>query len=209
MKKAIYGKKVGMTQIFAEDGTVIPVTVVEAGPCTVIRKKTEARDGYDALCIGFGATRAKLVNKPTKGQFDKAGVQAARYIRELKVDDCDAYEIGQEIKADVFAQGDKVDVSGLSIGHGFTGVTLRWNQRRGPMTHGSKYHRGVGSMSAGTWPSRVFKNKKMPGQYGRENVTIQNLEVVRVDADRDMLLIKGSIPGKPGSLVYIRESVKA
>lgn len=209
MKKAIFGKKVGMTQIFAEDGTVIPVTVVEAGPCTVLRKKSCERDGYEAVCVGFDAIRPKLVNKPTKGQFDKAGVAPCRFIREMKLEDSASYEIGQEIKADVFEQGDRVDVSGISRGHGFTGVTLRWNQHRGPMTHGSKYHRGVGSMSAGTWPGRVFKNKKMPGHYGMDNVTIQNLTVVKVDAERNMLLIKGALPGKRGSLVFIHEAVKA
>jgi len=208
MNKAILGKKVGMTQIFSADGTVTPVTVIEAGPCVVIQKKTEDRDGYTALCVGFDTMREKLASKPVKGQFAKAGAAVCRYIRELKLEDCDKFEIGSEIKADIFAEGDKVDVSGLTRGHGYTGVIQRWNQHRGPMTHGSKYHRGVGSMSANSDPSRVFKNKHMAGQYGHEKVTIQNLEVVRVDADRNMLLIKGAVPGRRGSLVTIRNAVK-
>jgi len=208
MNKAILGKKVGMTQIFSADGTVTPVTVVEAGPCVVIQKKTEDRDGYAALCVGFDTVREKLVNKPMKGQFQKAGAAPCRYIRELKLDDCNAFEVGGAIKADIFAQGDKVDVSGLTRGHGYTGPVKRWNQSRGPMAHGSKYHRGVGSMSAHSDPSRVFKNKHMAGQYGHEKVTIQNLEIVRVDADRNMLLIKGAVPGKRGGLITIRSAVK-
>ncbi len=208
MNKAILGKKVGMTQIFSADGTVTPVTVIEAGPCVVIQKKTEDRDGYSALCVGFDTMREKLANKPLRGQFAKAGAPVCRYIRELKLEDCAQYEIGSEIKADIFGEGDKVDVSGLTRGHGYTGPIQRWNQHRGPMAHGSKYHRGVGSMSANSDPSRVFKNKHMAGQYGNEKVTIQNLEVVRVDAERNMLLIKGAVPGRRGSLVTIRNAVK-
>ncbi len=208
MKKAILGKKVGMTQIFTEDGTVIPVTVVEAGPCPVIRKKSIERDGYEAVCVAFDPIREKLANKPKKGEFDKAGVGYCRYMKELKLDDCAAYEVGQAIKADVFEAGDIVDVQGKTRGRGFTGVIQRWNQHRGPMTHGSKYHRGVGSMGAASDPSRVMKGKHMSGHYGNEKVTIQNLEVVRVDVERNMLLIKGAVPGKRGSLLFIRNAVK-
>lgn len=208
MKKAILGKKIGMTQVFAEDGTVVPVTVVEAGPCPVIRKKSKERDGYEALCVGFEPIREKLSNKPKKGEFAKAGVEVCRYTRELKFEDCAKYDVGQKITADIFAQGDTVDVSGVTKGHGFTGTIKRWNQHRGPMTHGSKYHRGVGSMGSGTSPGRVFKSKRMPGHYGSENVTIQNLKVVRVDTERNMLLIKGAVPGNIGELLFIREAVK-
>jgi len=208
MKKAILGKKVGMTQVFTEDGTVIPVTVVEAGPCPVVRKKSIERDGYEALCVAFDPIREKLVNKPKKGEYDKAGVGYSRFMRELKLDDCSTYEVGQEIKADVFEKGDIVDVQGKTRGRGFTGVIQRWNQHRGPMTHGSKYHRGVGAMAAHSDPARVFKNKHMSGHYGNEKVTIQNLEVVRVDVERNMLLIKGAVPGKRGSLLFIRNAVK-
>jgi len=208
MKKAILGKKVGMTQVFTEDGTVIPVTVVEAGPCPVVRKKSVERDGYEAVCVAFDPIREKLANKPKKGEFDKAGVGYCRFMRELKLEDCSPYEVGQEIKADAFEEGDIVDVQGKTRGRGFTGVIQRWNQSRGPMTHGSKYHRGVGSMGAASSPSRVFKGKHMSGHYGNEKVTVQNLEVVRVDVERNMLLIKGAVPGKRGSLLFIRNAVK-
>ena len=208
MKKAILGRKVGMTQVFEKDGTVIPVTVVEAGPCPVIQKKTMERDGYEAVCVGFSDIREKLVNKPKKGQFDKAGVEPKRFIREFKFDNTSDYEIGQEIKADIFEEGDFIDVSGLTRGRGFTGVIQRWNQHRGPMTHGSKYHRGVGSMGGASDPSRVFKGKHLPGHYGNEKVTIQNLQVVRVDTERNMLLVKGAVPGKKGGLLVVREAVK-
>lgn len=208
MKKAILGKKVGMTQIFTDEGAVIPVTVVEAGPCPVVRKKSVERDGYEAVCVAFDPIREKLANKPKKGEFDKAGVAYCRYMKELKLDDCSAYEVGQEIKADTFEAGDIIDVQGKTRGRGFTGVIQRWNQHRGPMTHGSKYHRGVGSMGAASDPSRVMKGKHMSGQYGNEKVTIQNLEIVRVDVERNMLLIKGAVPGKRGSLLFIRNAVK-
>jgi large subunit ribosomal protein L3 len=208
MKKAILGKKVGMTQVFAEDGTVVPVTVVEAGPCTVVRKKSVERDGYEAVCVGFSDVRESLVNKPKMGEFKKAEVAPKRFIREFKFENTAEYEVGQEIKADMFADGDIVDVTGISIGHGFTGPIRRWNQSRGPMTHGSKYHRGPGSMGAASAPSRVFKGKNLGGQWGNEKVTIQNLQVVRVDVERNMILIKGSIPGRRGSLVTVRQAVK-
>jgi large subunit ribosomal protein L3 len=208
MKKAILGKKIGMTQVFAEDGTVTPVTVVEAGPCTVVRKKTVERDGYEAVCVGFGDIREGLVNKPKAGEFKKAEVAPKRFIREFKFENTAEYEVGQDIKADIFAEGDFVDVSGISIGHGFTGPIRRWNQHRGPMTHGSKYHRGPGSMGAASSPSRVMKGKRLGGHWGNEKVTVQNLQVVRVDVERNMLLIKGSLPGRRGSLITVRQAVK-
>ena len=207
MKKAILGKKVGMTQVFAEDGTVTAVTVVEAGPCTVIQKKTNDKEGYDALCVAFDPIREKLVNKPDKGQFAKADTAPCRYVRELRLEDCSA-NVGDVLKADVFAAGDTVDVIGKTRGRGYTGTIQRWNTHRGPMAHGSKYHRGVGSLSANSWPSRVFKNTGIPGQYGQERVTIQNLTVVRVDAERNLLLIKGGVPGARGTLLLIRDAVK-
>ena len=213
MKKAIVGKKVGMTQVFSPDGRLIPVTVIQAGPCTVVQKKTVENDGYAAVQVGFDTIPKhrvkKLVNKPQAGHFKKAGVAPTRKLREFRFEDSDAYEIGQVIKADVFAEGDKVDVTGISKGHGYTGTIRRWNQHTGPMAHGSKYHRGVGSLSANSDPSRVFKNKKMAGRYGGEKVTVQNLEIVRVDAERNLILIKGAVPGAKGCLLFIRNTVKA
>ena len=213
MKKGIVGKKIGMTQIFTEDGRLIPVTVIEAGPCPVVQKKTMEKDGYEAIQVGFDAyapNRAeKLVNKPLKGHFAKANVAACRKLRELRLEDCSAYNVGDEVKDDVFAAGDKIDVTGTSKGHGFTGVIQRWNQHTGPMAHGSKYHRGVGSMGANSTPSRVFKNKHMSGHYGVDRVTIQNLSVVRVDTERNLLLVRGNVPGPNGGTLVIRDSVKA
>ena len=213
MKKAILGKKIGMTQIFLPDGRLVPVTVVEAGPCTVTQVKTVETDGYEAVQVGFGELsqqRAqKLKNKPELGHFAKANVPATRYLREFRFDDISGYTVGAQIKVDQFAQGDKVDVSGISKGHGYTGAIQRWNQHTGPMAHGSKYHRGVGSLSANSDPSRVFKGKHMSGQYGAEKVTVQNLEVVSVDAERNLLLIKGALPGANESLLVIRDSIKA
>ena len=212
MKKAILGKKIGMTQIFVEDGRLVPVTVVEAGPCTVTQVKTVANDGYEAVQVGFDELSEqkakKLLNKPEQGHFAKAGVAPARHLREFRFEDISGYSVGDCIKCDVFAAGDKIDVIGTSKGHGYTGAIQRWNLHRGPMTHGSKYHRGVGSLSANSDPSRVFKNKKMAGQYGCERVTIQNLEVVKVDAERNLLMIKGAIPGANGSLVMVRDAIK-
>lgn len=213
MKKAILGTKVGMTQLFLADGRVVPVTVVEAGPCTVVQKKTVERDGYSAIQVGFktlSESRAKkLKNKPEQGHFKKAGVAATRYLREFRLDDAQKYEVGQLINADAFAAGDSIDVVGTSKGKGYTGPILRWNQHTGPMAHGSKYHRGVGSLSANSDPSRVFKNKHMAGQWGHERVTVQNLEVVRVDGERNLLFVKGALPGPNGGLLMIRDSVKA
>jgi large subunit ribosomal protein L3 len=208
MKKAILGTKLGMTQIFADDGTVVPVTVVEAGPCTVVQKKTVETDGYDAIKVGFGQVKEARVVKPEKGQFAKAGVETRKYLRELKLDDISSCEVGQEIKADVFAKGDIVDVYGVSKGKGFAGPIKRHNQHRGPMSHGSGYHRGVGSMGAHSDPSRVFKGKKLPGHMGSERVTVQNLEIVRVDVERNVLLVKGAVPGSKGTLLVIRNAIK-
>ena len=208
MKKAILGKKIGMTQFFRADGTMIPVTVIEAGPCPVVQKKTVANEGYDSVQLGFAELRDKLANKPRKGHFAKANLKAMRYLREFRLEDAASYEVGQIVKADVFAEGDKVDVSGTSKGHGFQGVVKRHGQGRGRMTHGSHFHRAPGSMSACSDPSRVFKTKNLPGHMGSEHVTVQNLEVVRVDAERNLLLIKGAVPGAKGSLVTVRSTVK-
>ncbi|MFD3155616.1 50S ribosomal protein L3 [Haloimpatiens sp. FM7330] len=209
MKKAILGRKVGMTQIFGEKGKVIPVTVVETGACVVLQKKTIEKDGYEAIKVGFEDIREKLVNKPTKGQFAKAGVEAKRYMKEFRLEDVSEYEVGSEIKADIFNIGDKVDVTGVSKGKGFQGTIKRWNFQRGPMSHGSKCHRVVGSMGAASDPSRTFKNKKMPGHMGNQKSTVLNLEVVKVMSEKNVILIKGGIPGPNKGLVMIREAVKA
>ncbi len=209
MKKGIIAKKIGMTQIFAENGVLIPVTVLEAGPCVVTQKKTIENDGYEAIQVGFGEIKESKVNKPSKGHFDKAGVSATKLLKEFKFENVSEYELGALIKADIFAAGDKIDVSGVSKGKGFQGAIKRHNQHRGPMAHGSKYHRGVGSLSSATTPGKVKKGKKMPGHMGAENVTIQNLEVVRVDAEKNLLLVKGAVPGNKGSILVIKESVKA
>ena len=213
MKKAILGKKIGMTQIFLADGRLVPVTVVEAGPCVVTQVKTAKTDGYEAIQVGFGELseqRAKkLLNKPELGHFKKAEVAPTRYLREFRFEDISSYKVGDVIKCDVFAEGDKVDAIGISKGHGYSGVIQRWNQHTGPMAHGSKYHRGVGSLSANSTPSRVFKNKKMSGHYGVDRVTVLNLSVVRVDAERNLLLVRGAVPGPNGGTLVIRDSVKA
>ena len=211
MTKAILAKKLGMTQVFSEDGSMIPVTVLEAGPCVVVQKKTVEKDGYSALQVGFGDIRPRLVNKPEKGHFNaRLGANTAprRVLRELRLDDCDQYEIGAEIKADMFSPGDYVDVSGTSKGKGFQGAIKRHNQHRGPMTHGSKYHRGLGSMGPGTTPGKVRKGKKMPGHMGAVAVTVQNLEVVRTDAEKNLILVKGAVPGIKGALVTVKSTVK-
>ena len=210
MGKAIIGRKVGMTQIFAEDGKVIPVTVIEAGPCPVVQVKTPETDGYTALKLGFLPAKEKALNKPDLGQFKKAGVAPCKYLREVRVESAEGYKVGDEVKADVFAAGDKVDASGVTKGHGYTGVIKRWNQHRLKETHGvGPVHREPGSMGANSSPSRVFKHKNLAGQYGVENVTIQNLEVVRVDLTRNVILVKGAIPGVKGSVVTLKTSVKA
>ncbi len=210
MKKAILGKKLGMTQIFTPEGLVVPVTVVEAGPCYVVQKKTTDKEGYNSVVVAFNKTKENRVNKPVLGLLKKANVEPSKIIKEFRFENSNDYEIGSEIKADIFAEKDMVDVSGRTRGRGFTGNIQRWNAHRLKMTHGvGPVHREVGSMGANSTPSRVFKNKKMPGRYGYENVTIQNLEVVKVDADRNILLIKGCVPGPKGSIVMIKEAVKA
>ena len=210
MEKAIIGRKVGMTQVFMDDGRVEPVTVIEAGPCYVSQIKTEDVDGYNSVQLAFGEVKAKNVNKSQAGTFKKAEKKKKRVLKEFKYDDVTKFALGQEIKADMFKEGDLVDVSGVTKGHGFSGVIKRWNHHRLKMTHGvGPVHREVGSMGANSTPSRVFKGKKMPGQYGHEAVTIQNLKVVRVDADRNLILVKGAIPGPKKSIVTIKSAVKA
>ena len=208
MKKAILATKVGMTQIFNEDGVLAPVTVLLAGPCVVTQVKTVANDGYSAVQVGFVDKREKLVNKPVKGHFDKAGVSYKRFVREFRLDDAENYSVKDEIKADVFAAGDKIDVTAISKGKGFQGAIKRHGQHRGPMAHGSKFHRHQGSNGSATTPGRVFKGKGMPGHMGSVKVTVQNLEVVKVDTENNLLLVKGSVPGPKKSLVTIKETVK-
>ncbi|WP_317854667.1 50S ribosomal protein L3 [Chakrabartyella piscis] len=209
MKKAIIAKKIGMTQVFAENGTLVPVTVLEAGPNVVVQKKTVENDGYEAIQVGFMDAKAKHVNKPEQGHFDKAGVTAKKVVKELKLEDISAYEVGAEIKADVFAAGEKVDATGISKGKGFQSTIKRYNASRGPMGHGSKSHRVTGSMGTSATPSRVRKGKKMPGHMGSVKITIQNLEIVRADAEKNILLIKGAVPGPKGAILVIKDSVKA
>lgn len=209
MKKAIIGRKLGMTQIFTDKGQVIPVTVVEAGPCTVVQKKTEETDGYCSVQLSFDEVQASKISKPEAGHFEKYGAAPARVLREFKLDDAMSMEPGQVVKADTFEAGDKVDISGKSKGKGYQGVIKRHGQHRGPMAHGSKYHRSPGSMGASAYPSRVPKGKKLPGQMGNKNVTALNLEVVDVDPDENILLIKGAVPGPRGSVVVVKSSVKS
>jgi len=209
MKKAILTTKIGMTQVFNENGELVPVTVLQAGPVYVTQIKTVENDGYNAIQVAFGDIRESLVNKPVKGHFAKAGLKVKRYLRELRVDNVEDYKVGQEIKADIFSAGDKVDATARSKGKGFQGGIKRHGLQRGPMAHGSKYHRHAGSNGAATSPGRVFKGKKMPGHMGNVKVTIQNLEVVRVDADKNLILVKGAVPGTKKSLVILKESVKA
>ena len=207
MKKAILATKVGMTQIFNENGALVPVTVLQAGPCVVTQVKTEENDGYKAVQVGFVDKREKLVNKPVKGMFDKAGVSYKRYVREFKLEG--EYAVKDEIKAEIFEAGDKVDATAIAKGKGFQGAIKRHGQSRGPMAHGSKYHRHAGSNGACSSPSKVFKGKRMPGHMGGKKVTTQNLEIVRVDAEKNLLLVKGAVPGPKKALVTIKESVKA
>ena len=209
MKKAILATKVGMTQIFNEDGVLTPVTVLQAGPCVVTQVKTVENDGYAAVQVGFGEKREKLVNKPMQGHFKKAGVTNKRFVKEFKFDNAEEYALAQEIKVDIFAAGDKIDATAISKGKGFQGAIKRHNQHRGPMAHGSKFHRHQGSNGACSDPSKVFKGKKMPGHMGSKKITIQNLEVVRVDAEKNLLLVKGAEPGPKKSLVTIKETVKS
>ncbi|MBO7525642.1 MAG: 50S ribosomal protein L3 [Clostridia bacterium] len=209
MNKAIIGKKLGMTQIFSADGKVIPVTVIAAGPCPVVQVKTVEKDGYSAVKLGFEEVEEKKLNKPELGQFKKAGVKPHKYLKEFRLEGA-TLNVGDTVSCDVFAEGDKVDVIGITKGHGYTGVIKRWNQHRLKETHGvGPVHREVGSMGANSSPSRVFKNKHLAGQYGVEQVTILNLEVVKVDASRGAILVKGAIPGPKGGIVSVRNSVKA
>ena len=207
MKKAILAKKVGMTQIFGENGELIPVTVLQAGPCVVTQVKTVENDGYDALQVGFEDIREKLINKPVKGMFDKAKVSYKRYVRELKLEG--EYNVADEITVDIFEEGDKIDATAIAKGKGFQGAIKRHGQSRGPMTHGSKYHRHAGSNGSCSSPGRVFKGKKMPGHMGGKKVTTQNLLVVKIDPSKDLLLVKGAVPGPKKCLVTIKETVKA
>ena len=209
MKKAILGKKLGMTQLFNEDGVMIPVTVIEAGPCVVVQKKTVETDGYEAIQVGFDDKAERKMNKPMKGHFDKAKVAYKRNLREFRLDDISSFNVGDVIKADVFAAGEMVDVTGTSKGHGYAGTVKRWGTHRGPMAHGSGYHRGVGSMGACSDPSRVYKGKKLPGHYGNVKKTIQNLYVAKVDAERNLILVKGGVPGPKGGLLVIKEAIKS
>ena len=210
MEKAIIGKKIGMTQIFDEAGRVVPVTLIQAGPCTVVQKKTAEKDGYEAIQLGYETVAERKLTKPEVGHQKKAGIEELKKVlKEFALKDCSKYNVGDVLTANVFAKGEFVDVTGISKGHGYTGTIQRWNQHTGPMAHGSKYHRGLGSMSANSDPSRVFKNKHMPGHYGVERVTIQNLEIVKVDAERNLLLIKGAVPGPNGGLLEVRNACKA
>ena len=209
MKKAIIGKKVGMTQIFDEQGKVIPVTVIEAGPCVVAQVKTNETDGYNAIQLGFGDVKESKLNKPEIGHFTKSKLTLKKHLREFRLDSVDGVKVGDELKADVFTKGDKVDIQGTSKGKGFQGVIKRHGQSRGPMGHGSMYHRRPGSMGSTSTPGRVFKGKNLPGHMGANTITIQNLEVVAVDLDKNVILVKGSVPGVNGAILKIKSSVKA
>ena len=208
MKKGIIGRKIGMTQVFDEKGNVIPVTVIEAGPCVVAQIKTAETDGYNALQLGFGDVKEKHINKPEKGHFAKSKIENKKHLREFRLDSIEGIKVGDEIKADIFQNGEKVDVQGISKGKGFQGVIKRHGQHRGPMGHGSMYHRRPGSMGSTSTPGRVFKGKKLPGHMGRLTVTIQNLEVVRVDMDKNVILVKGSVPGAKGSILKVKSAIK-
>ena len=208
MKKAIVAKKIGMIQVFSETGAMVPVTVLEAGPCVVVQVKTTETDGYEAVQVGFGQVKPRRVNKPRQGHFDKAGVAPSRVLKEFHLEGAAGYEIGRELKADVFSPGDRVDVTGISKGKGFQGAIKRHGLRRGPSSHGSKYHRGVGAMSAAATPGKVKKGKKLPGQMGHVKRTAQNLEIIRADGEKNLLLVKGSLPGPRGAVVTVKESVK-
>lgn len=208
MKKAILGRKIGMTQIFDENGKVIPVTVIEAGPCAVIQKKTVENDGYEAIKVGFDEKRENLFNKPMLGQFKKAGVSARKFVKEFRIEDVSAYEVGQEFNAEIFAAGEKVDVTGVSKGKGYQGCIKRWNFHIGPKSHGSKFHRAPGSQGASSDPSRTFKNRKMPGHMGHVKSTVLNLEIAKVIPEKNAILVKGGVPGAKKGYVIIRNTVK-
>lgn len=209
MKKAIMAKKIGMTQIFDAEANLIPVTVLEAGPCTVVQKKTVENDGYEAIQVGFVDAKEKQLIKPEKGHFAKAGVAPKKFLKEFRLEDISTYEVGSEIKVDIFAAGDKIDVTGTSKGKGYQGAIKKYNQSRGPMGHGSKSHRVAGSMGAATSPGRVMKGKGLPSHMGCIQITVQNLEIARVDADKNLILVKGAVPGPKGTIITIKDSVKA
>jgi large subunit ribosomal protein L3 len=209
MKKAILATKVGMTQIFDENGVLTPVTVLQAGPCVVTQVKTVANDGYSSVQVGFVDKREKLVNKAVKGHFDKAGVSYKRFVREFRLENAEEFSVKDEIKADIFAAGDKIDATAIAKGKGFQGAIKRFNQSRGPMAHGSKFHRHQGSNGACSSPSKVFKGKGMPGHMGAKKITIQNLEVVKVDAENNLILVRGAVPGPKKAMVTIKETVKS
>jgi len=209
MKKALIARKIGMTQVFVENGSLVPVTVLEAGPCTVTQVKTVENDGYSAVQVGFSDNKAKLTTKPLQGHFDKAGVSFKRFLKEFRFDNSSEFVVGQEITASIFVAGDKIDVSGISKGKGYQGAIKRHNQSRGPMSHGSKFHRSAGSMGSSSYPSKIFKGKKLAGHMGSEAVTVQNLEIVRVDAENNLILVKGAVPGPKKSIVTVRDAVKA
>lgn len=210
MKKGIIGKKLGMTQIFMEDGSVVPVTVIEAGPCTVAQKKTVENDGYDAVQLAFGEVKEKHMTKAEIGHFKKAGVEAKKHLKEFRLENASEMNVGDVVSADTFTAGEKVDITGITKGHGYSGAVKRWGNHILRMTHGTgPIHRQVGSMGANSSPSRVFKNKKMAGQYGNEKVTVLNLAVVKIDAEKNIIAVKGAVPGAKGSIVFIRDSVKA
>ena len=210
MNKGLIGKKIGMTQIFDEKGNVIPVTVIECGPCVVAQKKTAENDGYDAIQLGFMDAKAKHLTKAEKGHFEKNGIQIKKHLKEFRYDDCSKYNVGDVITVDTFAAGEKVDVTGMTKGHGYTGVVKRWNCHKLRMTHGvGPVHRQPGSMGANSSPSRIFKNKKMAGQYGNEQVTVLNLKVVKIDSEKNLIAVKGAVPGSKNGIVFVRDSVKA
>ncbi len=210
MKKGLIGKKIGMTQIFDEKGNVIPVTLIECGPCVVAQKKTVENDGYDAIQLGFMDAKAKHLTKPEQGHFQKNGLGLKKHLKEFRYDDCSGYNVGDVITVDTFAAGEKVDITGMTKGHGYSGVVKRWNCHKLRMTHGvGPVHRQPGSMGANSSPSRIFKNKKMAGQYGNEQMTVQNLKVVKIDAEKNLVAVKGAVPGAKGGIVFIRDSVKA
>ena len=210
MNKGLIGKKIGMTQIFDEKGNVIPVTVIECGPCVVAQKKTAENDGYDAIQLGFMDAKAKHMTKAEKGHYEKNGLQIKKHLKEFRYDDCSKYNVGDVITVDTFAAGEKVDITGMTKGHGYSGVVKRWNCHKLRMTHGvGPVHRQPGSMGANSSPSRIFKNHKMPGQYGNEQVTVQNLKVVKIDSENNLIAVKGAVPGAKNGIVFVRNSVKA
>ena len=210
MKKGLIGKKIGMTQIFDENGNVIPVTLIECGPCVVAQKKTAENDGYDAIQLGFMDAKAKHMTKPEQGHFAKNGLGLKKHLKEFRYDDCSVYNVGDVITVDTFAAGEKVDITGMTKGHGYSGVVKRWNCHKLRMTHGvGPVHRQPGSMGANSSPSRIFKNKKMAGQYGNEQITVQNLKIVKIDSEKNLVAVKGAVPGAKGGIVFVRNSVKA